>query len=102
MIQAYILLLVRSEFVKLSNDCEFRFVNNAAESACRMKCEEENLINKGDIKGKGNITAKRDEIAITDTISNRDITARRDILANGDKEGVYKNGTNKSDDTLIY
>ncbi|KAJ8720037.1 hypothetical protein PYW07_012080 [Mythimna separata] len=36
------LLLVRSEIIKLRNQCEFRFVNNAAEAQCTLKCEQLN------------------------------------------------------------
>lgn len=36
-LSGYVLLLVRSEIVKLNNNCQFRFVNNAAESECTMK-----------------------------------------------------------------
>ncbi|KAJ8719408.1 hypothetical protein PYW08_011583 [Mythimna loreyi] len=38
--QTYFLLLLRSEITKLRNFGEFRFVNNAAEAECTMRCEE--------------------------------------------------------------
>lgn len=38
--QTYFLLLVRSEIIKLQNNCEFQFVNNAAEAECTMKYKE--------------------------------------------------------------
>uniref|UniRef100_A0A2A4JJM7 Uncharacterized protein n=1 Tax=Heliothis virescens TaxID=7102 RepID=A0A2A4JJM7_HELVI len=37
--QIYITLLVRSEMVKLRNNCEFRFQNLTPEPQCTMKCE---------------------------------------------------------------
>ncbi|KAJ8719431.1 hypothetical protein PYW08_011606 [Mythimna loreyi] len=39
-VQTYFLLLLRSEMIKLRNFGEFRFVNNAAEAECTMRCEE--------------------------------------------------------------
>ncbi|KAJ8720020.1 hypothetical protein PYW07_012063 [Mythimna separata] len=39
-IQSYFLLLLRSEIVKLRSNCEFRFVNNAAEAECTMNYKE--------------------------------------------------------------
>ncbi|XP_047028724.1 uncharacterized protein LOC124636606 [Helicoverpa zea] len=41
MIQSYVILLVRSEIVKLSNNCEFRFVNNAAQVELHFKGDDE-------------------------------------------------------------
>ncbi|XP_026741760.1 uncharacterized protein LOC113503849 [Trichoplusia ni] len=40
MLQTYFLLLVRSEMVKLNSNCEFRFVNNAAQAECVMTYQE--------------------------------------------------------------
>ncbi|CAH0686427.1 unnamed protein product [Spodoptera exigua] len=40
LIQIYFLLLVRSEIIKLRSNCEFRFVNLAAEGECTLKCTE--------------------------------------------------------------
>ncbi|KAJ8720036.1 hypothetical protein PYW07_012079 [Mythimna separata] len=40
--QIFVLLLVRSEIIKLRSQCEFRFVNNAAEAQCTLKCEQLN------------------------------------------------------------
>ncbi|CAD0197626.1 unnamed protein product [Chrysodeixis includens] len=39
--QGYFLLLLRSEMLKLRNNCEFRFVNNAAQPECELKCNKE-------------------------------------------------------------
>uniref|UniRef100_A0A2A4JIN4 MARVEL domain-containing protein n=1 Tax=Heliothis virescens TaxID=7102 RepID=A0A2A4JIN4_HELVI len=39
LIQSYIILLLRSEIIKLSNNCEFRFVNNSAEVELRINDE---------------------------------------------------------------
>ncbi|KAJ8719412.1 hypothetical protein PYW08_011587 [Mythimna loreyi] len=39
-VQTYFLLLLRSEIIKLRNNGEFRFVNNAVEAECTMRCEE--------------------------------------------------------------
>nr|XP_049700644.1 uncharacterized protein LOC126055453 [Helicoverpa armigera] len=56
-VQSYLLLLLRSEIIKLSNNCGFEFVNNAAEAACTMKCAEEVAIGEMDpediLNGKG-------------------------------------------------
>ncbi|XP_026741714.1 uncharacterized protein LOC113503814 [Trichoplusia ni] len=41
LIQAYVILLVRSEMIKLRSKCQFRFVNNAAESECTMRYNAE-------------------------------------------------------------
>ncbi|KAH9645118.1 hypothetical protein HF086_005663 [Spodoptera exigua] len=38
-VQAYFILLLRSEIIKLKNSCKFRFVNNAAEALCSLECE---------------------------------------------------------------
>ncbi|XP_026741732.1 uncharacterized protein LOC113503855 [Trichoplusia ni] len=38
--QGYFLLLLRSEMLKLKSNCEFRFVNNAAQSECKMNCSK--------------------------------------------------------------
>ncbi|XP_022826945.1 uncharacterized protein LOC111356711 [Spodoptera litura] len=43
LVQGYFLLLVRSEIVKLENSSEFQFVNNAAESECRMKWAQDGI-----------------------------------------------------------
>ncbi|KAF9823076.1 hypothetical protein SFRURICE_015556 [Spodoptera frugiperda] len=43
LVQGYFLLLVRSEIVKLENNSEFQFVNNAAESECRMKWAQDGV-----------------------------------------------------------
>ncbi|KAJ8719420.1 hypothetical protein PYW08_011595 [Mythimna loreyi] len=40
--QIFVLLLVRSEIIKLRSHCEFRYVNNAAEAECTLDCEELN------------------------------------------------------------
>ncbi|CAB3227841.1 unnamed protein product [Arctia plantaginis] len=40
LIQAYVILLVRSEIVKLNNIGSFRFVNNAAEAECKLYIED--------------------------------------------------------------
>ncbi|CAB3227840.1 unnamed protein product [Arctia plantaginis] len=37
--QAYVILLVRSEIIKLNNIGSFRFVNNAAEAECKLYIE---------------------------------------------------------------
>ncbi|PZC82189.1 hypothetical protein B5X24_HaOG210997 [Helicoverpa armigera] len=56
-VQSYLLLLLRSEIIKLSNNCGFEFVNDAAEAACTMKCAEEVAIGEMDpediLNGKG-------------------------------------------------
>ncbi|KAJ8720026.1 hypothetical protein PYW07_012069 [Mythimna separata] len=39
-VQTYFLLLLRSEIIKLRSSVEFRFVNNAAEAECTMRCDE--------------------------------------------------------------
>ncbi|KAJ8720039.1 hypothetical protein PYW07_012082 [Mythimna separata] len=39
-VQTYFLLLLRSEIIKLRSIGEFRFVNNAAEAECTMRCEK--------------------------------------------------------------
>ncbi|KAJ8720029.1 hypothetical protein PYW07_012072 [Mythimna separata] len=39
-VQTYFLLLLRSEIIKLRSSGEFRFVNNAAEAECTMRCDE--------------------------------------------------------------
>ncbi|KAJ8720028.1 hypothetical protein PYW07_012071 [Mythimna separata] len=39
-VQTYVLLLLRSEIIKLRSSGEFRFVNNAAEAECTMRCDE--------------------------------------------------------------
>ncbi|KAJ8720027.1 hypothetical protein PYW07_012070 [Mythimna separata] len=39
-VQTYVLLLLRSEIIKLRSIGEFRFVNNAAEAECTMRCDE--------------------------------------------------------------
>ncbi|KAJ8719399.1 hypothetical protein PYW08_011574 [Mythimna loreyi] len=44
-IQSYFLLLLRSEIMKLRGNCEFRFVNNAAEAECTMNYKE-GLVNE--------------------------------------------------------
>ncbi|KAJ8719419.1 hypothetical protein PYW08_011594 [Mythimna loreyi] len=49
-LKVYVLLLVRSEIIKLNNNSQFRFVNIAAESECEMECkktgdEEQGLAN---------------------------------------------------------
>ncbi|KAJ8720035.1 hypothetical protein PYW07_012078 [Mythimna separata] len=51
--KGYVLLLVRSEIIKLDNNSQFRFVNNAAESECMMEYkktgnEEQRLANNDD------------------------------------------------------
>ncbi|CAH1637046.1 unnamed protein product [Spodoptera littoralis] len=43
LVQGYFLLLLRSEIVKLENNSEFQFVNNAAESECRMKWAQDGI-----------------------------------------------------------
>ncbi|CAH0625276.1 unnamed protein product [Chrysodeixis includens] len=40
LLQGYVLLLVRSEIKKLNSNCQFRFVNNAADSNCVIQLEE--------------------------------------------------------------
>ncbi|XP_063894683.1 uncharacterized protein LOC110372198 [Helicoverpa armigera] len=40
-IQCYFVLLLRSEIIKLNSNCEFRFVNNAAEAECTMKIRDD-------------------------------------------------------------
>ncbi|CAH0625272.1 unnamed protein product [Chrysodeixis includens] len=40
LLQIYFLLLLRSEIVKLNANCEFRFVNNAAQGECVMKYKD--------------------------------------------------------------
>ncbi|KAJ8720038.1 hypothetical protein PYW07_012081 [Mythimna separata] len=85
LIQAYILLLVRSQFKKLTNNCEFQFENKATESACRMKSEEEAL-------------AYIDDIDNTDNIADVDIRTDKKYTFNQHK-GIYRNGISESKDT---
>ncbi|KAJ8719421.1 hypothetical protein PYW08_011596 [Mythimna loreyi] len=82
LIQAYVLLLVRSEFLKLKNNCEFRFENKAVESACRMKYEEDALADIEDIDN-------------TDSVVDDDVITNNDYVFIEHKE-VYKNGISDS------
>uniref|UniRef100_A0A2A4JKI3 Uncharacterized protein n=1 Tax=Heliothis virescens TaxID=7102 RepID=A0A2A4JKI3_HELVI len=43
-IQCYFILLQRSEIIKLTKNCQFSFVNHAAEAACTMRCPDEEAI----------------------------------------------------------
>ncbi|XP_047028752.1 uncharacterized protein LOC124636630 [Helicoverpa zea] len=43
-IQCYFVMLLRSEIIKLTKNCQFSFVNHAAEAACTMKCGDEETI----------------------------------------------------------
>ncbi|CAH0686426.1 unnamed protein product [Spodoptera exigua] len=43
LVQGYFLLLLRSEIIKLENNSEFQFVNNAAESECRMNWAQDGV-----------------------------------------------------------
>lgn len=42
-IQGYVIILVRSEIVKLQNSNSFRFVNNAADAECTLNIEDMNV-----------------------------------------------------------
>ncbi|XP_026741740.1 uncharacterized protein LOC113503836 [Trichoplusia ni] len=67
LIQGYILLLVRSEIKKLSSNCQFRFVNNAAESDCMMQLEE-GVENGGEGTKKGEVGIESEEEVKNDLI----------------------------------
>ncbi|PZC82185.1 hypothetical protein B5X24_HaOG210993 [Helicoverpa armigera] len=54
LIQSYIILLVRSEIVKLSNNCEFRFVNNAAQVELQIKGDDE-ITEQPNLQKNGNM-----------------------------------------------
>lgn len=43
-IQVYVILLVRSEIIKLKNGCQFRFVNNINEAECTLNMEQQTEI----------------------------------------------------------
>ncbi|PZC82193.1 hypothetical protein B5X24_HaOG211001 [Helicoverpa armigera] len=67
-IQCYFVLLLRSEMIKLRSNCEFRFVNNAAEAECTMKIGDEVL--KGPMAEPilEKTSESDDEIAITNQL----------------------------------